>query len=88
MNFHGVESHVTKQTVADAFLHSNGSIHLRSFGLFNLTLWDDMIKEFEEDYGQLTPADIVMINFGAWYDHFSNELSFGPGLPVDAARTS
>lgn len=66
VNFHGVESVVAKQTVADAFLHSNGSIHLRAFGTLNLTLWNDMLKEFEERHGQLTPADVIMINFGAW----------------------
>lgn len=57
---------ILKQFLGDLHLHGNGSIHLRSFGQMNLTLWDDILQEFEQTYGKLTSHDIVMINFGAW----------------------
>eukprot|EP00884_Botryococcus_braunii_P007792 jgi/Botrbrau1/17013/Bobra.49_2s0071.1 len=58
---------ILKQFLGDLHLHGNGSVHLRSFGQFNLSLWDDTLREFEQAYGKLTPRDIVMFNFGAWY---------------------
>jgi hypothetical protein len=58
---------IMKQFLGDMHLANNGSIHLRAFGRLNLTLWDDILAEFEETYGKLTPRDIIMFNFGGWY---------------------
>eukprot|EP00884_Botryococcus_braunii_P000146 jgi/Botrbrau1/10131/Bobra.0191s0004.1 len=56
--------------VGDIQLEDGGSVHYRGFGVLNLTLWDDMITEFEEQYGRLTENDVIMFNFGAWYPRF------------------
>jgi hypothetical protein len=63
----GLDRVILKQFLGDLHLHGNGSIHLRSFGQFNLTLWDNILAEFEATYGKLTSRDIIMFNFGAWY---------------------
>ena len=40
---------------------------LRAFGRFNLTLWDDVFKEFLP----LTDNDVIVVNFGAWYPRYN-----------------
>jgi hypothetical protein len=53
---------IHKLYVGNVHLRSGGRIHLRSFGIVNITLWDDVIREF----GEITENDIILFNFGAW----------------------
>jgi hypothetical protein len=54
---------ILKQFVGDFYLENGASVHIRSFGQFNVTLWDLVMNEF----GRLTERDVLMVNFGAWY---------------------
>ena len=45
----------------------HAQVFLRAFGRFNLTLWDDVFKEFEP----LTDQDVIIVNFGAWYPRYN-----------------
>lgn len=47
-------------------LKGGGDIILRSFGRFNITLWDRVMGELEP----VTDRDIILVNFGAWYHRF------------------
>ena len=51
------------QVVGHMQLSNGGEILMRSFGRFNLTLWDQVIGELEP----ITARDIILVNFGAWY---------------------
>ena len=53
---------VLKQHVGDLILTNGAEIHLRSFGRFNLSLWDDVLDDFQP----LTERDYIVVNFGAW----------------------
>jgi hypothetical protein len=50
------------QFVGNFTMESEGEVHVRCFGIFNLTLWDDVLAEFMP----LTQDDVIMVNFGAW----------------------
>lgn len=67
VHFSCEERTILKQYLGEIQLQGNGSIHLRSFGQFNLSLWDDVLADFEQEHGKLTPRDIIMFNFGAWW---------------------
>lgn len=54
---------ILKQFVGDFYLENGASVHIRSFGQFNVTLWDLVMKEF----GLLTERDVLVVNFGAWW---------------------
>ena len=47
-------------------LSKGGRVILRGFGRFNLTLWDEVIAEL----APITAADVILVNFGAWYHRF------------------
>lgn len=55
------------QFVGNFSMEGGGEVHVRCFGIFNLTLWDDVMEEFQP----LTRNDVIMVNFGAWYPRFS-----------------
>eukprot|EP00884_Botryococcus_braunii_P017926 jgi/Botrbrau1/4817/Bobra.0325s0036.1 len=57
---------ILKQFVGTSTWRTGASVHIRSFGQFNLTLWDLVMSEF----GHLTERDVLMVNFGAWYPRF------------------
>ncbi|EIE21588.1 hypothetical protein COCSUDRAFT_66960 [Coccomyxa subellipsoidea C-169] len=59
--------HVKKKFVGDFLLDNGLHVFLRSFNVFNLTLWDDVMKPF----GELQADDILVVNFGAWYPRYS-----------------
>ena len=48
-------------------LRDGGEIHVRCFGRYNSTLWDDVMAELPA----LTEQDVIIINFGAWYPRFN-----------------
>jgi hypothetical protein len=56
------KKYVLKQYIGNLYLESGGSIHLRSFGILNISLWDDVLR----DFGKLTDQDVLLVNFGAW----------------------
>ena len=39
----------------------------RAYGRFNLSLWDDVMVEFQP----LTDEDVIVVNFGAWYPRYN-----------------
>ena len=39
----------------------------RAYGRFNLSLWDDVMAEFQP----LTEEDVIVVNFGAWYPRYN-----------------
>ena len=48
-------------------LGNGGEIHVRCFGRYNASLWDDIFAELPP----LTAQDVIIINFGAWYPRFN-----------------
>ena len=55
-------------------LKSGGEIHVRCFGRYNASLWDDVFAELPA----LTAQDIIIVNLGAWYPRFNyNEPKVG-----------
>ena len=46
---------ILKQNVGRFTLRGGAEIHIQSFGIFNLTLWDDVMAQFEP----LTTQDII-----------------------------
>ncbi|CAL5226961.1 g9846 [Coccomyxa viridis] len=57
---------VYKQYVGGFLLPNHTPVYLRSFGILNLTLWDDIMSEFMP----LTSQDVIIAEFGAWYPSF------------------
>jgi hypothetical protein len=53
---------ILKQFVGNFYLQNGASVHIRSFGQFNVSLWDNEMREF----GLLTERDVIIVNFGAW----------------------
>ena len=39
----------------------------RAYGRFNLSLWDDVMAEFQP----LTEEDVIVVSFGAWYPRYN-----------------
>lgn len=39
----------------------------RAYGRFNLSLWDDVMAEFQP----FTEEDVIVVNFGAWYPRYN-----------------
>lgn len=58
----GCTKPILKQFIGDFVLENGATVHIRSFGQFNITLWDLVMEEF----GLLTERDVLMVNFGAW----------------------
>ena len=48
-------------------LKNGGEIHVRCFGRYNSSLWDDVFAELPT----LTERDVIIVNFGAWYPRFN-----------------
>ena len=48
-------------------LRDGGEIHVRCFGRYNSSLWDDVMAELPP----LTEQDVIIVNFGAWYPRFN-----------------
>ena len=51
-----VGNHVIHRFVGQFKLDNGLEVYLRSFNVFNLTLWDDIIQEF----GELTDQDVLV----------------------------
>ncbi|KAK9916493.1 hypothetical protein WJX75_003317 [Coccomyxa subellipsoidea] len=65
---------IFKQNVGNFSLTNGASVHIRSFGIFNISLWDDVFAEFLP----LTENDTIVVEFGAWYPRFN---TFQMGTP-------
>ena len=52
---------------ADVKLNNGGEIHVRCFGRYKSSLWDEVFAELPT----LTEIDVIIINFGAWYPRFN-----------------
>jgi hypothetical protein len=48
---------ILKQNVGSFTLRNGASVHIRSFGIFNLSLWDDVMAEF----APITKDDIIVV---------------------------
>ena len=48
---------VFKQNIGSFTLGSGAAVHIQSFGMFNMTLWDDVMAQFMP----LTPRDIILV---------------------------
>ena len=59
---HSDDDFIRKLTVGDMRLKNGAQVSLRSFGRWNITLWDDVMTEF----GELMPQDVIFVNFGGW----------------------
>lgn len=59
--------HILKQYWADVRLKNGAEVHVRCFGRYNGTLWDDVFAELSP----LTDRDVIIVNFGAWYPRFN-----------------
>ena len=46
---------ILKQNIGMFTLSSGAEVHIQSFGIFNLTLWDDVMAQFQP----LTSQDII-----------------------------
>ena len=66
-------------------LRDGGEIHVRCFGRYNSSLWDDVMAELPA----LTEQDVIIVNFGAWYPRFNfNEPRVTqPAAPLAAPWT-
>ena len=49
-----------------SIIHANACA-CRAYGRFNLSLWDDVMAEFQP----LTEEDVIVVNFGAWYPRYN-----------------
>ncbi len=58
---------IPRQYIGQFEMASGAQVYLRAFGRFNLTLWDDVMAEFEP----LTERDVIVFNFGAWYPRYN-----------------
>lgn len=62
-----------KQFVGEFLLGSGARVYLRDFGVYNQTLFDDILS----DFAPLRASDVLVLNWGAWYPRFafySNEV--------------
>ena len=48
---------VFKQNIGSFTLGNGAAVHIQSFGMFNMTLWDDVMAQFMP----LTPRDIILV---------------------------
>ena len=48
---------ILKQNIGSFTLGNGAAVHIQSFGMFNMTLWDDMMAQFMP----LTPRDIILV---------------------------
>ena len=48
---------VFKQNIGSFTLQNGAAVHIQSFGMFNMTLWDDVMTQFMP----LTPRDIILV---------------------------
>lgn len=48
---------ILKQNVGMFTLSSGAEVHIQSFGIFNLTLWDDVFAQFQP----LTERDTILV---------------------------
>ena len=53
---------ILKQNVGSFTLRNGASVHIRSFGIFNLSLWDDVMA----DFAPVTKDDIIVVGEHAW----------------------
>ncbi|CAL8467294.1 g6831 [Coccomyxa elongata] len=65
---------IFKQNIGNFSLSNGASIHIRSFGIFNISLWDDVFAEFMP----LTEKDVILVEFGAWYPRFNSFQMLSP----------
>lgn len=59
--------HILKQYWAELKLKNGAEVHVRCFGRYNSSLWDDVFAELPK----LTERDVIIVNFGAWYPRFN-----------------
>jgi len=64
------EQPILKQNVGMFKLRSGAEVHFQSFGIFNLDLWDDVIKKFMP----LTKKDIIFVGKYSPYSPFTSRL--------------
>ena len=67
---------IPRQYIGHFELDTGARVFLRAFGRFNLSLWDDVMAEFQP----LTDRDVIVFNFGAWYPRYNVHES-GCGSP-------
>ncbi|CAK0786753.1 hypothetical protein CVIRNUC_009967 [Coccomyxa viridis] len=70
----GTRSPILKQNVGMFRLKNGVQVHFQSFGIFNLTLWDDVMTKFMP----LSKNDTIFVEFGAWYPRFSASEMHAP----------
>ncbi len=66
-----------KQFVGEFLLDSGARVYLRDFGVYNQTLFDDILS----DFAPLRATDVLVLNWGAWFPRFawnSNEVGLSP----------
>jgi hypothetical protein len=56
------DRHILKQYWAQVRLLNGAEVHVRCFGRYNASLWDDIFAELPK----LTERDVIIVNFGAW----------------------
>ena len=69
---------VSKSFWGDMQLRSGARLHARVFGSYNGELLDDLLAEL----APVQAADIIVVNFGAWYPAFAWQVrsACGHGL--------
>jgi hypothetical protein len=75
----GQNGTVAKQFVGEFHLASGGSVYLRDTGEYNQSLFDDLLS----DFGALTPNDVLIVNWSAWYHRF--QWGLDEVMPLSAA---
>ncbi len=60
---------ILKQNIGMFTLRSGAEVHIQSFGIFNLSLWDDVMAQFQP----LTDDDVIYIG-----DHHAQAYPYGP----------
>lgn len=68
------EQPIMKQNIGMFKLRNGAEVHLVSFGIFNLELWDDAMAKFLP----MTKKDVLYVEFGAWYPRFANWDMYRP----------
>lgn len=48
---------ILKQNIGQFTLNNGAAVHIQSFGIFNMTLWDDVMAQFMP----LAPNDIILV---------------------------
>ncbi len=48
-------------------LESGGQVVVRDFGVYNQSLFDDVLS----DFAPLRSSDVLIVNWSAWYPRFS-----------------